>query len=154
MVNFGTSIIVGLASLAASIVTVQAEIIYLVEHKMSSHGMGPSGYDSYEAWYYRDESKSCQGCNTFPDAIGIIKGVDPDSRSFNPYAQEFTAHFDDGNYATFDLYQPENYDFAPAGTTTTMYHSFNCNIDNGRPLYECNDKLCGGYAKFYCLPAQ
>ncbi|KAJ3306772.1 hypothetical protein HDU76_004764 [Blyttiomyces sp. JEL0837] len=155
MVNFGTSLIVGLASVAASVATVQAtEIIYLVTDLLSLHG-NPGGYNRYEACY-GDANKSCVGCNALPDAVGIIQGVNANVGTFNPYAQSFTATFPDGNYANFNLYQPENYPFAPAGTTTTMYKTFNCNIDNNRVLWDCGPgggSTCTARAQFYCLPA-
>ncbi|KAJ3306771.1 hypothetical protein HDU76_004763 [Blyttiomyces sp. JEL0837] len=157
MVNFGTSLLVGLASVAASVASVQAtEIIYLVTSLYSSHGFGGGDYNRYEAWYYGDANKSCVGCNALPDAVGIIQGVNANVGTFNPYAQSFTATFPDGNYANFNLYQPENYAFAPAGYTTTMYKTFNCNIDNGRTLWDCGvggGSTCYAKAQFYCLPA-
>ncbi|KAJ3286764.1 hypothetical protein HDU76_007935 [Blyttiomyces sp. JEL0837] len=155
MVNFGTSLFVGLASMAASVATVQAtEIIYLVKNFYSGHGFG-GDFDNYEACY-ADANKSCNGCNAFADARGIISSPNPNVNSFDPYAQSFTATFSDGNYANFNLYHPDNYPFAPAGTTTTMYKTFNCNIDNGRKLWDCGPgggSTCYATAQFYCLPA-
>ncbi|KAJ3306770.1 hypothetical protein HDU76_004762 [Blyttiomyces sp. JEL0837] len=117
MVNFGTSLLVGLASVATSVFTVQAtEIIYLVTSFFSDHGFGNSDFNRYEAWY-------------LPDAIGSISYPDPTVGTFDPYAQPFTATFPAGNYANFNLYQPDNYAFAPAGYLDTMYKTFNCNID-------------------------
>ncbi|KAJ3316492.1 hypothetical protein HDU76_001751 [Blyttiomyces sp. JEL0837] len=135
MVNFGTSLIVGLASVAPGVATVQAtEIIYLVKRMSSSHGFGPSFYD-YEALVTPMHTRS--------------------TLTLNP--QPFTATFGDGNYANFNLYHPENYPFAPAGTTTTMYKTFNCNIiDIGRTLWDCGPgggSTCYATAQFYCLPA-